>query len=177
MARRNRIKRDLGEAISLEDALSIMVVIFVLFILFLVPLVNFDKIRTAKVEIDTFWKKSWHWARSQDNQDLSSYRGALGFNSDWEMSSQADGDNVWIHVSSADSILWVFHHSPNSTEFSAVKTEKFQTVLSYRLGNLAWSPSEREYVVIDERFDYGEDPQAKKHLKGLQSWSKTQRDF
>ena len=73
MARRNRIKRDLGEAISLEDALSIMVVIFVLFILFLVPLVNFDKIRTAKVEIDTFWKKSWRiyigamrycWART-----------------------------------------------------------------------------------------------------------------
>jgi len=42
----------LGEAISIEDALSMLTVIFVLFVIFLVPLVTIDRMQLEKEQSD-----------------------------------------------------------------------------------------------------------------------------
>lgn len=71
MIRGRGTKVDLGNAISMEDALSIMVVTFVLFFLFLIPLVNIDRTKLEEAQKDTYWEKLSEWISGQESDDAA----------------------------------------------------------------------------------------------------------
>ena len=148
--RRGRKSLNLGEAISLEDALSVMVVIFVLFVLFMVPLVNLGKLKMDKVEEDSIWKKIW--IHVPTSNQCSPYNTALGFGEGWRVNSFTKNKQTILVSASRDSLLWVIEHNKSSGNFKSIKVEKFQTAILVREGVLVYSQDEGEYFVSESGY-------------------------
>lgn len=164
---------DLGEAISMEDAISMMTIIFVLFVIFLVPLVSIDKALLEEQKTDDFWGDVVHFLEKSNcgNAIAQDYQSLFNV-----------GETVYAHIDSVGSyrILEVLHEdsslvvvSHNLKNDSYTKMDMAQHGIStvYYHGTLKYQASPiPEWYSDDEIPDWGNDEKSKVFNKKYKTW-------
>ncbi len=153
MSRKNK-SIDKGEAISMEDALSMLVVIFVLFVVFLVPLVSMEKPpQIKKVPLDPFWATV---SRSFSDKDTKALRYTQNFGIHFVEGSRIhyqDGEST-IEILTQDSSVMVINHDLQSDRFVSLFIPSGGKSIIYNLGHLKWDGYESEWQVVDKVIEY-----------------------
>jgi len=153
-------RRDLGNAISIEDALAMLTVIFVVFMLLLVPLVNLDRTKLASEHRDRFWQRvAQSFAlRDSGSTSVSSYNLAFDINDALSIRMRpGESENVrYIEALLADSSLTIIRHDHRDDSFIALFCQNAGTTKIYRSGSLTWNPASREWVAFEFDIDYGD---------------------
>ncbi len=170
--RRQIPKRDLGNAISLEDALSIMVVIFTLFVIFLIPLVNIDKMKLEKAKYDKFWKdrETFLFDYKKIDSKAQYYFSTFDIYEDEVVSAKywKDVNDIYVEILLQDSSMTIILHNPKKKKFCAIFVEGYQTV-SYKFGNIKWSYDEDDWFIYNTKLVYIPD-------KKLKEWENKYRE-
>ncbi|KMQ50845.1 hypothetical protein CHISP_2196 [Chitinispirillum alkaliphilum] len=177
MSRRKRnIKCDSGNAISIEDALSIMVVIFVLFFLFIVPLVNIDRAKLEEAQLDEYWEKLTSWIETEEHHSAESapYKQAFGLYGQKVIVTEIDGAR-YIKALSPDGDLTVINHT--GQKYISFIVREHSSVVTYRYGNIHWSTSEQEWFTLNNRIDYGSEEFTTAMQEEFRLWTKANRGF
>ncbi|MDG5816794.1 hypothetical protein QA601_16980 [Chitinispirillales bacterium ANBcel5] len=177
MNRGRRQKFDMGNPISMEDALSIMVVIFVLFFLFLVPLINMDRAKLEEAQRDVYWKILAEWIETYPDdysKEAQSYVPAFGL-SGHKIIVTDDGDRTYIEALSDEGVVTVIVHEGN--RYTSFSTKGHSSVVTYRFGDIMWSSSENEWFTVNNRIDYGEEENTVRMQKEFRQWTKERRGF
>ena len=176
MSRRRRMKVDAGNAISIEDALAIMVVIFVLFFLFIVPLVNIDRARLEEAQQDAYWEKlsSWIDAQKADDQRARPYLNTFRLEGQKVIVTDA-GDQTYIEALAENGDITVISHMGN--DYISFMVREHSSVVTYRYGNIHWSSAEREWFTHNNKIDYGSEDFAVAMQKEYRAWTKENRGF
>jgi hypothetical protein len=170
------VKRELGEAISIEDALSIMIVIFVLFIIFLVPLVNIDKIKLEKAEQDTYWDDLAAWVRKEPVQNLDAYTNSFALSDHQIRITEAEGFR-YVNAVSENGDITVVEHKLSDNSFTALVVKGKSTVATFRYGQLKWSAGEKSWFATADLIDYGDRAESLDMKNRLVSVTKAQPGF
>jgi hypothetical protein len=169
-----RKQRDLGSAISIEDALSMLTIIFVVFMLILVPLVNIDRVRLEKENKDPFWQKvaSSFGSQSSGEHKIAGYSMAFDLDSAvaGRISETDKGRICYIEAMFRDSSLTVIRHDRRDNSFTAVFCQNGGTTRVFRKGSLLWNSRNREWMVSDFTADYGEDPESLSMETNYRAW-------
>ena len=169
-------KYDRGNAISMEDALSIMIVTFVLFMLFLIPLVNIDRTKLEQAQQDTYWKKLGDWFEQHD-PDYDAGK-------PYEQTFRLEGYNVW--VTQAGEKRYIEAYSPKGeivvimhegNRYVSFIVQEQSAVVTYRYGDIRWSAAEREWFTANNTIDYGEKEQTVAMQHEYRTWTKETRGF
>jgi hypothetical protein len=151
---------DLGNAISMEDALAMLTVIFVIFMLVLVPLVNLDRVKLKQEHRDRFWDRvaASFSAKKADTARWRPYSLAFDLHSALSVRTAAAGDRSVRYVEAllADSALTIIRHNLYDNTFIALYCQNSGSTKIYRSGSLTWNPGSREWVVFDFDIDYGD---------------------
>jgi hypothetical protein len=167
-------QRDLGSAISIEDALSMLTIIFVVFMLILVPLVNLDRVRLEKETSDPFWKKVAVNLGAGLSADKEVAEYAMAFDLDSSISRRVsrikNGDNRYIEALFADSSITVICHNRNKNSFIAVFCQNDGAAKIFRKGLLTPGSGNNGWIVSDSYEDYGEDPECLEMEANYRSW-------
>lgn len=176
MNRTRRANADAGNAVSLEDALSIMVVMFVLFFLFLVPLVNMDIARLELAQKDTYWVELAQWIEKHPGtpDKAISYVNNFGLKNQKIVVSDL-GDKKYIESLSDKGDLTVIMH--NGSKYISLMVKGYSSVVTYRYGNISWSEREREWFAFNSHIDYGENEFTREMQEEYRLWTKKQRGF
>lgn len=177
--RRQPFRKDMGEAISIEDALSLLTVVFVLFILFMVPLVNVDRMHLVKAQGDTYFQKLTAWLESKGTADpMGAYANA--FNMDGHRYGE-ERDSLtgatWVESLDSSGTLTMVEHDRRSGRFIALVLKGESTVPTYRFGALQWSEAERLWFATSDSSDYGERPGMAEMQKRLRDWTLRSKGF
>jgi len=176
MSRARSGKYDMGNAISLEDALSIMIVTFVLFVLFLIPLVNIDRTKLEQAQQDAYWGKLTDWLKKQPSapQDGRPYELAFNLEGCAVRVTQTGGIR-YIEALSPKGEITVIRHEDEKYILFMVKEQS--AVVTYRYGDIRWSASEQEWFTANNTIDYGEKEYTVAMQKEYRIWTKTTRGF
>lgn len=169
---------DLGEAISMEDAISMMTIIFVLFVVFLVPLVSIDKARLEKKKVDHFWGDLVEWmgaTGTENSADASYYREAFEIYDPYFLKATIRNESSrtvrYIESLTRDSSLVVVRHDLQSNNFSLMSMSKNGETTTYRHGKLSRiAGSSNWFSAQEDNPDYGEDERSKSLNKIYRSW-------
>lgn len=140
-------KLDKGDAISMEDALSMLVVIFVLFVVFLVPLVSMDKPpQLQTVPEDPFWASV---SRSLEQQSPQAQQYSASFGVLEPLASRASSleSTQIIEILSPDSSVSVIQHDLSNQEFVSIYAPTGGQSLIYKTGQLQYDSIEKEWVI------------------------------
>ncbi len=169
---------DLGEAISMEDAISMMTIIFVLFVIFLVPLVSIDKARLEAKKVDHFWAEAVSFLGTRSSRDFDQY--SLAYRNAFDLERQffvrtthlKEGGRQFRFVESllADSSLIVIRHNLENNNFNSMLISKNGETATFRHGLLEQIDSSREWFSAEDDFDYGDDPRSKELNRDYRRW-------
>ena len=176
MSRRRRVKVDTGQAISIEDALSIMVVIFVLFFLFIVPLINIDKAKLEQAQQDTYWQILSAWIGSQEiNQSAAMpYIHTFGLKGQTVLVTDLDYKRYIEALSNKGDLTVIMHEGSRYISFIV---RGHSSVVTYRYGSIHWSSAEREWFTVNNSIDYGEKDFTIEMQDNYRAWTKVNRGF
>lgn len=166
----------MGDAISMEDAISMLTIIFVLFVIFLVPLISIDKAKLEQAKEDFLWQQvidNWHNRTPALDNDLSKYIGAFGL--EYHLLAQKttivdDGHHTHYEFLDEDSSLVVVTHMRSTKNFSLMRMSSHGGSTIFRHGQLGWSSSANEWFITKEENDYGDSEQSKELLTRYRSW-------
>lgn len=174
---------DLGDAISMEDAISMLTIVFVLFVIFLVPLVSIDKARLEQKLHDKFWIKMVAFLEKnkapEETVDLAinQYGSEFDINSPHTLKftrTLQDSDTVVFleYLSSLDSSINVIRHNLQSSEFNIMRLSQGGTSTTYQHGKLAFSNESQDwFLTSDIEKDYdGTSEKSKSFKKSYRSW-------
>lgn len=181
MGRYRASKKNLGQAISIEDALTIMVVIFVIFVLLLIPLVNIDRLKLEAAQKDPMWSLVASWAYNNpqaNNAGLEAYNNCFNLQTyDMVLISENGPLNTILIEAFSDygrNIAIYFHNKEEGT-YTAIFVQNFLKSATFRHGNIYWSSAEREWFIHGSIIDYGENPASLKHLQEYRNWLAEER--
>jgi len=169
---------DLGEAISMEDAISMMTIIFVLFVVFLVPLVSIDKARLEKKTVDHFWSDVVQWLAAKSNgvtPEATAYREAFDLFDPLfmvsEIRQEETGNIRYVEALSTDSSLIIIRHDLNDNKFSQMNMGINGETITYRHGKLSRLSGNANWFSAQENDpDYGDDPRSKGLFRRYRQW-------
>lgn len=165
-------KSDLGSAISIEDALSIMVVVFVLFIVFFLPMVSIDQMKLEKAQKDDFWPGIKERITTQEIKgNPAPY--LQTFNLDAERTIvEKDSLNRVNYIESVDSEdnLMIVEHNLKDDTFVLLFVPQFNKAVTYVHGNLHWSDPESSWFKSNAIIDYEENEKSKKMQQKYRNW-------
>lgn len=178
MRARRKTGHNLGEAVSLEAAITIMTIIFVLRMLFLVPLVSIDKARLEKKTVDHFWGDLVSWLttdQSGESPNAISYQEAFDlFSSSFIHATDRDEDSHsvrYVESLTHDSSLIVVRHDLTNNLFSAMVMSKNGETTTYRHGKLSKvSGSSSWFAAQEDSPDYGDDSRSKVINSVYRAW-------
>ena len=174
-------EEELGAAISLEDALSIMVVIFVLFLILFVPLIQLDKVNLEKSERATFWSKIYSVVHKKEigadaKAKLNRYNEAFYDLTDKKSSFTRVNQNLLIIESiDDDDNVTVILHNPVQKEYVMLISQEFSDELIYRHGNI--QSDKGVYFTSADEVDYGSNPRVIAMQKKYVEWVKETRNI
>ncbi len=168
MRARKQFHFDLGEPISMEDAISMMTIIFVLFVIFLVPLVSIDKARLENKRVDLFWNEVVEYLGQKSNSEFDeyskTYRDAFNFYNPLHVRTThlKNGEIQFRYVETIlpDSSLMVIRHDLTSDKFSSMRMTKNGETTTFRHGSLEEIPSTSNWFPTEDEVDYGGDPRS-----------------
>ncbi len=171
-----RAKVDLGNAISMEDALSIMVVTFVLFFLFLIPLVNIDRMKLEEAQKDTYWEKVAEWITEHESSGTfaAPYLLAFGLKGHKVCVTEVSGKKYIEAISPGGELVIVKHFGDR---YISLSVKENSSVVTYRFGEIRWSGAEQEWFTINSSLDYGELEFTNAMQKEYRQWTKETRGF
>lgn len=176
MIRGRETKVDLGNAISMEDALSIMVVTFVLFFLFLIPLVNIDRTKLEEAQKDTYWEKLSGWISRQEHDGAAAAPYLLAFGlKGHKVGVSETGDKRYIEALSPGGEITVIMHERD--KYISFTVRGHNAVVTYRYGDIRWSEAEREWFTENNSIDYGESQLTVDMQKAYRAWTEETRGF
>jgi len=178
VSRRIQMQRNLGEAISLENVLTLMVVLFVLRLLFFIPLISIDRMQLEKVSKDGYWQKLSDYLEVHgDTTGRDFYSSAFGFDGHRVLVSESDvGDTRYVEALNSDGTITVLEHRVGSGRFDALVLKGHSSVPSYRYGSLKWSAPEQVWFTSDDSVGYDR-PASLEMSKRFRAWTKQTRSF
>jgi len=178
VGRRQKQKIDLGNAISIEDALSIMIVTFVLFVIFLVPLVTVEKNKLEKAQTDDYWTSLATWIEKKGNEDTNINSYSTAFELDGARISKYNRDGlVFIEALFNDGSITVIRHNKKLKTYVAMYIKGNSKVVSYRFGNIKWSKDEKIWFSYNDSIDYGNNKVCTNMQKEFRKFTKDKRGF
>ncbi len=168
MRPRKQFHFDLGEPISMEDAISMMTIIFVLFVIFLVPLVSIDKARLENKRVDLFWNEVVDYlgqrSSSEFDKESKAYSDAFNFYNPLAVKTTLlkNGEVQFRYVETIlpDSSLMVIRHDLTTDKFSSMRMTKNGETTTFRHGALEEIPSTQHWFPTEDEVDYGTDPRS-----------------
>jgi len=179
VSRRVQARRDLGEAISLENVLSLMVVLFVLRLLFFIPLISIDRMQLENVNKDAYWQKlSEYLAAHADSTGTEYYSSAFGLDGYRVLVTESGlGDTRYVEALNNDGTITVIEHRVSSGRFDALVVKGHSSVPTYRYGSLKWSAPEQVWFTSNDSIGYGDRPASLEMGKRFRAWTKQVREF
>ena len=179
MSRRPRPIRELGEAISLENVLTLMTVLFVLRWLFFVPLVNLDRMSLVKAQKDEYWQGLSEYLQSHgDSLTNSFYMSSFGLDGHRILVTETGaGDTRYIEALNTDGTLTVIEHRVGAGRFDALMVKGHSSVVGFRYGALKWSSVEQVWFTSTDSVDYGERKESVAMKDRFRAWTKQSRGF
>jgi len=179
LSRRPRPIRELGEAISLENVLTLMTVLFVLRWLFFVPLVNLDRMTLVKAQKDEYWQVLSDYLMSKgDTATNSFYTSSFGLDGHRIVVTEAGvGDTRYIEALNNDGTLTVIEHRLGAGRFDALVVRGHSSVVGFRYGALKWSAAEQVWFTSTDSVDYGERKESVAMKDRYRAWTKQTRGF
>lgn len=148
---------DLGPALAVEDALTVMVVILVLRVVLFVPMMNMDRARLDQAETETFWEKAYALIRSGKGpaEGAVPYDGAFDLHGKSVAVSEKEAGRVkFVEIADDDRNLLVIRHDLARQSYHSLFIQKFSKVPSFRHGRIKWSPEERKWFTLDNQVVY-----------------------
>jgi len=172
MRRSNRQKADLGNPISIEDALSIMVVVFVLFLVFFLPMVNIDKMKLDEAQKDVFWQKLSLFLNNNDtvSDKFEEYNNAFDLDG---LPVRIDIDkkrNVRYIQSVNNNNITIVQHDLRTNRYISLYIPGYSKVVTYNVGKLKWSEWENIWFTVDNSLDYNESGENIQMQKDYRKW-------
>jgi hypothetical protein len=168
---------ELGEAISIESALTVMVVLIILRFLFLIPLVNIDRAKLDEARRDVYWKKlSECLAAMPADTAARPYLHTFGLENDLARVSEI-GSKRYIEALSPDGEITVIMHDLRKKSYISFNVKGHCSVVTYRFGDLHWSRAEREWFTANNAIDYGEKKATVAMQKAYREWTLQKRGF
>lgn len=179
MSKRVKPMRELGDAISLENVLSLMVVLFVLRLLFFIPLVNIDRMNLVKAQKDEYWPKlSDYIATKGDSGAVASYNSS--FNLDGHrvlVTESGNGDIRYVEALNSDGTVTVIEHRVGAGRFDAMIVKGHSSVVGFSYGTLKWSAAEQVWFTTNDSADYGTRPESMAMKQRFREWTQKTRGF
>jgi hypothetical protein len=178
VSRTRRGHFDLGEAVSIESALTVLVVILLVRLLIFIPLVNIDRMKLEQAQKDTFWKQVGEWLAAQpaDESAAAPYVNAFGLQGQ-KVRISTVGAIRYIEGLANDGVVSAIMHDPATQRYIGCIAKENSTVVTYRIGEIHWSGSEKEWFTANNSIDYGEKEAAVAMQKAYRQWSKEARGF
>ena len=165
---------DLGPALQVEDALTVMVVILVLRLVLFVPLMNLDRARLDHAETESYWELAYHRVRSAPAVPAGAEAYADAFTlagKSFSLGAPAAGGIRYLEIADVDQNLTVIRHDPGAQTYRSLFIQKFSNVPSFRHGRIKWSPRERKWFTLDDQVDYSGTPESEAMLKEYRAWA------
>jgi hypothetical protein len=180
MARRAKSEEDMGAAISLEDALSIMVVVFVLFVVLFVPLIQLDRMNLDEALKNPFWEKIYKYVEKSeidkdDQEKLSKYYDSFDLEGNTNLISETKKNTMYLESIDADSNITVIIHDKDKKSYTVIYSQELSPSVSYRFGKIVWSRQEKSWFTLNDEVAYGDNPELIKQTKGYERWVKEKR--
>ena len=149
---------DLGPALAVEDALTIMVVILVLRMVLLVPMMSLDKARLERAEKESVSEKAYTYVLGHKCLDKSAqqYEDAFDLSGNAIIVTDMGGGVRLLEAADANKNLLVVRHDVDKQTYSSMFIQKFSNVPSYGHGRMKWSPQEKKWFRLDNQIDYNQ---------------------
>jgi hypothetical protein len=167
-------QRDLGSAISIEDALSMLTIIFVVFMLLLVPLVNLNRVKLENETKDPFWKSVAVNLKKELPADSRVSPYTMAFDLDSSISqriSRIENTSIcYIEALFADSSVTVICHNRKENSFVAVFCSNDGAAKTFRKGFLNSGNRNSGWIISDSHEDYGDDPECLEMEARYRTW-------
>ncbi len=178
MRARRKQCSDLGEAISMEDAISMMTIIFVLFVIFLVPLVSIDKARLEAKQQDPFWDKVVNYLDQTTSGMIpltaDNYKEVFEIYDPYFVRVSDKNHNgvvyKYIEFLTPDSSLVVVRHDVNSGMFNRMDLSQHGETERYRHGEINRLNSSAEWFSIQEQSSHGTAEQSINLKRDYREW-------
>ncbi|MDB5104380.1 MAG: hypothetical protein JWP91_2069 [Fibrobacteres bacterium] len=163
---------DLGPALAVEDALTVMVVILVLRMVLLVPMMSLDKARLERAEKGTIWEKAYAYVvgNKREDKDARQYEDAFDLNGNSVILTELGGGARILEAADANQNLMVVRHDVQKQTYYSMYIQKFSNVPSYSHGRMKWSPQEKKWFRLDNQIDYNQTPEAESLNRQYQEW-------
>jgi hypothetical protein len=174
---------DLGPAISLEDALTIIIVILVLRVVLFVPLITIDKAKLYHAEKESSWESTYAWIRkhSQASVDqtspvLNQYQDAFTMGNRSVVISESQQDKSrYIEAADANNNLLVIRHDVANQVYYSMYIQNFSTVPSFQHGKIKWSPQEKKWFTLNNQVEYNQTPESQTVLENYRKWVQSRK--
>lgn len=166
----------------MEDAISMLTIVFVLFVIFLVPLVSIDKARLEQKLHDKFWVKMVTFLNDNNSSETvkdniigeygSEFDIQMPFSLKFTKTLRSNDTIVYIEYLAQDSSVNVIRHNRGTENFNAMRISPGGTSTTYRHGQLAFSNESQDwFLVSDMERDYdGTSDKSKNFKKSYRSW-------
>jgi hypothetical protein len=163
---------DLGPALAVEDALTVMVVILVLRMVLLVPMMSLDKARLERAETETVWEKAYAYVigHKKDDKNAMQYEDAFDLAGNSVILTEMGGGARFLEAADAANNLMVVHHDLEKQTYYSMFIQKFSNVPSFSHGRMKWSPQEKKWFRLDNQIDYNQTPESVDMNKQYLEW-------
>jgi hypothetical protein len=150
-------KIDLGDPISMEDAIAMLTVVFVLFVVILVPLISIDRMRLEKEQRDAVWQVAFDRLNAMDAEDprITAYKGEFDlYNPRGVHVSRIDSQRLIEYLSKSGELIVILHDLQKDT-FSSFHMTAGGTSVVFSRGTLTWNERSGEWLYSgDITYDY-----------------------
>ena len=165
---------DMGPAVSLEDVLTVIVVILVLRVVLFVPMINMDRARLDRAEKETYWQGAHAWivANKQASPLSAQYEDAFEIAGKSLVISESPDEKVrYLESADDNDNVLVIRHDIDKESYYSMYIQKFSTVPSYRHGRIKWSPQEKKWFTLDNKIEYNQTPGAVEMQQRYRKWA------
>ncbi len=169
---RKKKRIDKGEAISMEDALSMLVVVFVLFVVFLVPLVSMEKNPQFDNESkDPFWNTAINSLLDTQSDNIDTpYNETMGLHKNLHTRITKHSESTIIEYLTVDSTLVVIEHIHDVHKYSSIIVQNRGSSVIYKWGLLEWNTVENEWISLNDSTHYYKNPITEKIEYEYRQW-------
>lgn len=164
---------DLGPALAVEDALTVMVVILVLRVVLFVPMMSLDRASLDHAEKETYWEAAYGRIRSGKSAPahFTAYDGAFDLGGKAVVVSEPEGGRLrYLEVADEDRNILVIRHDVEAQAYRSMFIQRFSNVPSFRHGRIKWSPQERKWFTLNDVADYNQDAESQDMQKRYREW-------
>jgi len=181
MRARRKQHIDAGEAISMEDAISMLTIIFVLFVVFLVPLVSIDKARLEAKQQDPFWNEVVNYLDQIASESMPTT--ALPYKEVFEIydpyfvriTERAHRGITYNYIEflTPESSLVVVRHDIETGLFNRMEMLQYGESENYRNGEINRLNSSAEWFTTRENPSHGAQEESKDLKNDYREWRNT----